>query len=122
MSFTHLILQASWVVQLVMLLLLLISLASWTVIFRKRIALSHARRQADTFEDDFWSGVDLAALYTRVSRREDEAEGLEAVFLAGFQEFLRLRAQTGVDPESVVAGSQRAMRAALSRETDELEL
>ena len=122
LSIIQLVLHASFVVQLVMLLLLLISLASWTVIFRKRIALSHARRQADTFEDDFWSGVDLAALYTRVSRREDEAEGLEAVFLAGFQEFLRLRAQTGVDPESVVAGSQRAMRAALSRETDELEL
>lgn len=122
MSFTHLILQASWVVQLVMLLLLLISLASWTVIFRKRIALTQARKQAEAFEDDFWSGIDLAALYTRISRREDGAEGLEAVFLAGFQEFLRLRTQAGVDPESVVAGSQRAMRAALSRETDELEL
>jgi len=121
LSFTHLILQASWIVQLVMLLLLLISLASWTVIFRKRLGLSQARRDADEFEDDFWSGIDLAALYTRISRREDAATGLEAIFLAGFQEFLRLRAQPTVDPESVVAGSQRAMRAALSRETDELE-
>ncbi|TCO81969.1 cell division and transport-associated protein TolQ [Plasticicumulans lactativorans] len=122
MSFTHLILGASTVVQLVMLSLLLISLASWTVIFKKRIGLTQARKAADDFEDDFWSGMDLASLYTRTSRREEGTAGMEAIFLAGFQEFLRLRSQPSVDPESVVTGSQRAMRAALSRETDELEL
>ncbi len=122
MSFSHLILGASTVVQLVMLILLLISLASWTVIFKKRLGLTQARKEADAFEDDFWSGIDLAALYTRISRREEGASGMEAIFLAGFQEFLRLRAQPTVEPESVVAGSQRAMRAAMTREIDELEL
>jgi biopolymer transport protein TolQ len=46
---------------------------------------------------------------------------METLFEAGFQEFARLRKQTGVEPRAVVEGSHRAMRAALSRETDDLE-
>ncbi len=122
LSFTRLILDASPVVQFIMLVLVLISLASWVVIIRKRMSLSQAKAVTDDFEDDFWSGVDLASLYSRISRRREETSGIEAIFLAGFQEFLRLRAQPSVEPESVVGGSQRAMRAALTREIDDLEL
>ncbi|MDQ2695997.1 MAG: protein TolQ [Pseudomonadota bacterium] len=121
LSFTHLILGASPVVQAVMLLLVLVSVGSWAVIFKKRLLLSRARAAMDRFEDDFWSGVDLASLYTRIGQREEDVAGAEAIFLAGFQEFLRLRAQPMLDPELVVSGSQRAMRAALSREIDDLE-
>lgn len=121
LSFTHLILGASPVVQFVMLLLVLISLASWIAIFKKRLVLSQTRSVIDQFEDDFWSGIDLASLYTRISRQQDQASGIETIFQAGFQEFLRLRTQPAVDPESLVGSSQRAMRAALSREIDELE-
>jgi biopolymer transport protein TolQ len=121
MSLMHLITGASPVVQFVMLILALISIASWAAIFRKRLSLSKARKAADKFEDDFWSGIDLSSLYSRTNRRKDEASGMEAIFLAGFQEFLRLRSQSGVDPESLVSGSHRAMRAALAREIDELE-
>jgi biopolymer transport protein TolQ len=104
-----------------MLLLVLISLASWIAIFKKRLVLSQTRSVIDQFEDDFWSGIDLASLYTRISRRQDQSSGIETIFQAGFQEFLRLRTQPTVDPESLVGSSQRAMRAALSREIDELE-
>ncbi|MDX1654685.1 MAG: protein TolQ [Candidatus Competibacteraceae bacterium] len=121
LSFTHLILEASPVVQFIMALLLLISLLSWIVIFKKRINLGQASKAADAFEDDFWSGVDLASLYTRLNRREEESTGIEAIFLAGFQEFLRLRAQPAADPVAVVGSSQRAMRAVLVREIDDLE-
>ncbi|HXG28380.1 MAG TPA: protein TolQ [Nevskiales bacterium] len=122
MSFAHLILGASPVVQAIMLLLLLMSVASWTVIFKKRMSLNQARAAADSFEDDFWSGIDLASLYNRIGRREQEASGMEAIFLAGFQEFLRLRNQPMADPEMVVGSAQRAMRAALNREVEELEM
>jgi signal transduction histidine kinase len=92
-----------------MLLLLLISLASWTVIFKKRLTLSQARREANEFEDEFWSGIDLTVLYSRLNKKEEDAYGLEAIFLSGFQEFLRLRNQTHLDPEILVSGAQRAM-------------
>jgi biopolymer transport protein TolQ len=120
-SFWHLIANASIIVQFVMLLLVFISVTSWWVIFKKFMVLARARTAADEFEDTFWSGIDLTSLYNRIERRKEEAYGMEAVFLAGFREFLRLRAQPNADSESLVSGTQRAMRAALSREIDDLE-
>ena len=120
-SFIALIANASPVVQAVLLLLVLVSLASWTVIFKKRLALSQARREVDDFEEQFWSGADLSVLYSRLSHEDRDSYGLEAIFLAGFQEFLRLRGQPGVDPELLVGGAQRAMRAALNGEAEELD-
>lgn len=122
MSFWSLVANASLIVQLIMLMLVLISLGSWWVIVKKYLVLNSAKGAADQFEDDFWSGIDLASLYARINRQKEPVWGIDAIFLAGFQEFLRLRAQPTVDPESVVSGAQRAMRATGSRELDELEM
>jgi len=121
MSFFHLISGASFVVQLVMLLLLGVSLASWTMIFRRRAVLRDACQAADDFEARFWAGADLSALLREVSSEADSAIGMAGIFQAGFSEFARLRSQTGVEPRAVVEGAQRVMRVALSRETDDLE-
>lgn len=109
---------ASPVVQLIMLGLLVISLTSWTAILRKRSAMARARREAKRFEETFWSGTDLTTLYSGVGK-EEGAEGLQAIFVAGFREFLRSRSQA--EPELVVDSSRRAMRAAMSRELDVLD-
>ena len=121
MSFFHLIIGASAVVQLVMLLLLVVSMVSWTMIFRRRSALKEAREEADVFEDRFWSGGDLTALYKQVSAHPEHTIGMAGIFHAGFSEFARLRKQAGAEPRAVVEGAQRVMRVALSRETDDLE-
>jgi len=121
MSFFHLISGASLVVQLVMLLLLTVSMVSWTMIFRRRTVLRDARVAADEFEDRFWSGGDLAALFREVTAQSQNAIGMAGIFQSGFNEFARLRKQPGADPRAVVEGAQRVMRVALSRETDDLE-
>jgi len=121
MSFFHLIVGASVVVQLVMLLLLTVSMVSWTMIFRRRSVLNEARIAADEFEDRFWSGGDLASLFREVSAQSENAIGMAGIFQSGFNEFARLRKQPGVDPRAVVEGAQRVMRVQLSRETDDLE-
>ena len=121
MSFFHLITGASLVVQLVMLLLLVVSMVSWTMIFRRRAVLRDARLAADEFEVRFWSGGDLAVLFRDVSAQSDNAIGMAGIFQSGFNEFARLRKQHGADPRTVVEGAQRVMRVALSRETDDLE-
>ena len=120
MSFFHLIAGASFVVQLVMLLLLVVSVVSWTMIFRRHAALRDAREAADEFEDRFWSGGDLSSLFREVSA-QDNAIGMAGIFQAGFNEFARLRSQKGVEPRAVVEGAQRVMRVVLSREMDSLE-
>ena len=121
LSIARLILDASIVVQLVMLLLLAASVASWTLIFRKRAQIRRAQADANAFEERFWSGGNLAELYAQATRPGEDGGGLERIFRAGFKEFSRLRKQGGAAADSVVEGSHRAMRIALQRELDELE-
>jgi biopolymer transport protein TolQ len=120
-SIMSLFLHASLVVQLVMLLLLGVSIASWAVMYLKWRAVSRARDEAEQFEGRFWSGIDLVELYRQVSKAPERAGGLGRVFEAGFREFVRLRKQGGVEPMSILEGARRAMRVSLNRELDELE-
>ena len=121
MSLWSLFANASLLVQLVMLLLLLASLYSWTLIIHKFRQLKSARSDALTFENRFWSGIDLVELYRQVSKRRDNLEGLPNLFEAGFGEYARLRKQGGLQAKDIVEGAQRAMRVSLSREIDRLE-
>ena len=91
MSFFHLVMGASPVVQLVMLLLLIISVMSWTMIFRKRSRLKKALSEANAFEEQFWSGGDLSTLYRTVSSNVDNLRGQVHIFVKGFKEFARLK-------------------------------
>lgn len=119
-SFIDLIIKASIPVQLVMLLLLAFSVASWAAIFQRSKALNLAQGQLKAFEDKFWSGTDLSKLYGEVSSRSNIL-GIETLFVAGFKEFARLRSSNISSPQEIVDGSHRAMRVALSREVDNLE-
>lgn len=121
MSIVSLIANASVLVQLVMLLLLLVSVMAWTIIFSKLKALRQARKDMISFEDRFWSGGDLTRLYEQVNSNA-ESRGLERIFKAGFKEFIKLRQQGEPDPMAVVEGAQRAMRVKLNREADDLEI
>lgn len=122
LSIFHLILNASFVVQLVMLLLLVVSLVSWTLIFLKSAVIKKARISADRFERKFWSGADLGELYKRLSSRRGRLTGMEMIFEAGFREFVQLRKNSNVEPMAILQGAQRAMRVALNREIDNLEM
>ena len=117
----QLVLHASLPVQLVMLLLLLASIASWLIIFRKRSVLGRAEREAVRFEERFWSGSELSKLYAGATERNRDVGGLEAIFEAGFREFNRARQRRGGDSRAQLEGAQRAMRASSSRELDGLE-
>jgi len=116
-----LMLHASLPVQLVMILLLVGSVASWVIIFRKKKVLGDAARHADEFEERFWSGADLAALFRDVTGRDHRLSGLEAIFEGGFREFARSRQKRSVDARTQLESAQRAMRAALAREIDQLD-
>ncbi|MDP2379103.1 MAG: protein TolQ, partial [Pseudohongiella sp.] len=119
-----LILEATIVVQLVMLTLLLASIISWVMIVQRWLVLSSAEQGMSGFEKRFWSGMDLSQLYREGSDQQKANKptgGMENIFRAGFKEFMRLRQQGGVNSEGVMAGAQRAMRVAYSREEEKLE-
>lgn len=121
LSITALILEASIVVQLVMLLLLAFSVVGWMMIFQRAKVIKTATQQALSFEDRFWSGVDLARLFQEVSARAQNASGMEKLFHAGFKEFARLRKNETLSQQQMLDASYRAMRVVHSRELDRLE-
>ena len=121
LNILQLVLHASIPVQLVMLLLLAASVASWVIILRKKRVLDRTEHEADHFEETFWSGIELPKLYATATERNRSIEGLEAIFEGGMREFNRIRQRRGVDARMQLEGAQRAMRATTSRELDGLE-
>jgi biopolymer transport protein TolQ len=120
LSVLSLILEATLPVQLVMLLLLVISVLSWTVIFKKWQSIGRASKETEDFEKTFWSGGDLMALYQEAERGA-LAGSLPRIFEAGMREFLKIRSGPRADASAMVDGARRAMRAAFQRELDSLE-
>src|ERR1700734_681467 len=120
LSILSMIVQASLVVQIVIGILLAASLMSWAIIFRKSLVVRRAQRDADRFENSFWSGGDLSSLYRAIESR-GSATGMESIFEFGFREFARLRAQGGVAADMLLEGARRAMRVAQLKEIERLE-
>lgn len=120
LSLLQLLLDASIPVQLVMLVLVGISVISWTYIFSKRAALRRAGEQTQRFEDDFWAGGDLAVLQQSIASRRAEHGALARIFDAGMTEFIKARRTNG-SADAVLDGARRAMRATYQREMDNLE-
>ncbi len=121
LSFLRLILDASVIVKLVLLMLVVASIVSWAVILKKRRVLNQAISSADAFERQFWSGGDLTEMYQKISKNKQITLGMESIFEGGFREFIRLRSEPGIDPAKLTDGSQRAMRVSQMREVDRLE-
>ncbi|GAA0692890.1 protein TolQ [Dyella marensis] len=117
-----LVAEASILVQAVMLVLLVFSFLSWVIIIRKHQQLKSAMDEAESFEERFWSGADLAQLFREVSGRgAGNNGGLETVFESGFREFARQRQRRTHDLRIVIEGTERAMRVAGTREIGRLE-
>jgi biopolymer transport protein TolQ len=120
LNILNLVAQASLPVQIVIALLLLASLYSWMIIFRKRFVIGRSRRESEQFENQFWSGGDLAQLYRAIESRGG-ATGMASIFEFGFREFARLRQLASISPDMLLEGARRAMRVAQLKEIDRLE-
>ena len=121
LSIIALVLHASAVVQIVLALLLLVSVASWSVIFSKLIGLKRVREDNDEFDREFWAGRTLQELYQDAQRGEGPPSPQERIFAAGMREFMKLRERRITDVPSLLDGARRAMRASFQREMDVIE-
>lgn len=119
LSILTLIANASLVVKAVLAILIVLSLASWTVIFQKFFVVRRAMRQTDDFESRFWSGTELTKLLDTANRSRDTSGMEERIFAAGMNEFMKQRQTAGA--ADTVNSVSRAMRAVFTREMDRLE-
>jgi biopolymer transport protein TolQ len=120
LSIFELIANASLLVQAVMAVLVLASVASWMMIFQRWFFLRKQLSEIDSFEEHFWSGIDLRKFFAELED-DDDLNGIENVFVAGFREFTRLSESGGADAEAIMQGVQRVTRVALMREEARLE-
>jgi biopolymer transport protein TolQ len=121
LSVFHLVTNASFVVQFVMFILLSASVVSWTFIFSKRKELKQAFTVTEEFETAFWSGIELSALYNKLSTSEFEPEGIEKIFLAGYKEFSKMQKNSNISAQVQIESAQRVMKIESTRELDRLD-
>jgi biopolymer transport protein TolQ len=121
LSIVQLVLHASFVVQLVMLLLILVSIASWAAIFRKLFALKKINALNEEFEREFWSGTSLNELFQSAAQNAKKSGPMERIFASGMREFQKLRERRINDSSTLMDGARRAMRASYQREMDAVE-
>jgi biopolymer transport protein TolQ len=121
LSILQLVLGASWVVQLVMLLLVVVSVVSWAAIFRKLFALNRVKSLNDEFEREFWSGTSLNDLFAAAAQNAKHSGPMERIFASGMREYQKLRERRITDAATLLDGARRAMRASYQREVDVVE-
>ncbi len=120
LSIVTLVLHASLIVQIVMAGLLIVSLASWSAIFAKMVALRKVRGGNDDFEREFWAGKSLNDLYADAAQKASSSP-MERIFASGMREFMKLREKRVADAGMLLDGARRAMRASFQRELDVIE-
>jgi biopolymer transport protein TolQ len=121
LSIFQLVLNASLVVQAVMLLLLVVSIASWAAIFRKLFSLGKVKKLNEDFEREFWSGTSLNDLFAAATKHASTGGPMERIFASGMREYQKLRERRITDASNLMDGARRAMRASYQREMDNIE-
>jgi biopolymer transport protein TolQ len=126
LSILTLIMNASIVVQGVLVLLLVLSLTSWAIIFNKWRLYSKTRREAEAFSSAFWGGKDMDTVLAGIPQRYPNS-ALPNIFQAGYREFMRNRrdATATANGDKITAGGglegiRRSLDAALSRELERM--
>ena len=123
LSVWALFLQATWIVKIVLIALILASIWTWAIIIDKVRRLRHLDRAATAFEDEFWSGGTLDGLYEKVGKRPSDP--MTAVFTASMREWHRT-ASRGIERSQLSLASvqqriDRVMQVSLGREMENLE-
>ena len=125
LSIVNLLLNASWVVQAVVALLVGVSIASWAAIIRKIMALKKVQNLNEEFDREFWSGTSLNDLSAAAVQNAKHSGPMERIFASGMREYQKLHQLQAnrriTDPGLLMDGARRAMRASYQREVDAIE-
>ena len=122
LSIVNLLLNASWVVQGVVALLVGVSIASWAAIIRKIVALKKVQNLNEEFDREFLSGTSLNYLAAGAAQNAKHSGPMERIFASGMREYQKLRERRITDAGTLMDGARRAMRASYQREVDAIEL
>ncbi len=110
--------RATLIVKLVIVMLTASSFWAWAIIFQKMITYRAARREAEVFDQSFWSGEPLDALFEQIGAQPSGSS--QKIFAAGMTEWRRSHRDDG----GLIAGAQaridRSMDVAIAKESEGL--
>ena len=117
----HLALNASFLVQLVMIILIGLSIWSWVIIFVKRKELNNVLSSTDKFSKKFWSGIHMQKYYMQIKDKRRKSS-IEQIFYVGWNRYEILHGdEKEITPDSIPQTSLRAMQVAIATEYEVLE-
>jgi biopolymer transport protein TolQ len=122
-GFLHLAFNASFLVQLVMVILIGLSVWSWVIIFIKRKELNDILKSTINFNQKFWSGgINPQNFYMQIKEKRQKTP-IEEIFYAGWYKYELLHGEEKlITPDSINKTSLRAMQVAIATENEDLEV
>ena len=118
LSIVGLIFNTGLVVQLVMIILVLMSIYSWTVIMSKKKILMDASSDIDTFHEEFERNDKLDKLYKNLPPLASDWSAMEDIFGSGYKEFTHTKSTSN---QSLIMNSERAYRAMNTSASNEID-
>ncbi len=121
MSIVSLVANADPIVKIIMFILLLTSVYSWSIIIQRVMVLRDAKAHLNSFQSEFWAGLDMSKLYASLNENVAVLSGISHLFHSGFKEFVRLRQKSTIRGDALMDGVERSMRISMTKETEKLE-
>ncbi len=123
MTIWGLVLQSDIIIRIVMLILLIASIFCWSIIFDKIGKFKKLNKQADKFEENFWSGISLDILYKQIGGTPSHP--LEAIFISGMKEWKINSSKNAKKLQTLQSGTikriEQVMNSSLNREMEVIE-
>jgi len=118
LSIISLIFSAGIVVQIVMIVLVMMSIYSWTVIMSKKKVLIDATNDINNFHQSFEGEVVLSSIYKDLPPLVSDRTAMEDIFGSGYQEFTHTKSTSN---QSLIMNSERAYRAMNTTASNEID-
>ena len=118
LSIVSLIFNAGFVVQLVMIILVLMSIYSWTVIMSKKKILMDASNDIETFHEEFERNEKLSSLCKKLPSLASDWSAMEDIFGSGYKEFTHTKSTSN---QSLIMNSERAYRSMNTSASNEID-
>ena len=121
LSIIDLVINASLVVQLVMFILMLMSVYSWTIIFAKRKLVIQSRSDIRQFSDAFYQNANLDDTYQAAQMVEaDQRSIIQQICVEGVDEFTKVVGNLQQDEQTPINRAYQKMQVVMNRELDKV--
>ena len=118
LSIVGLIFSAGLVVQLVMIILVLMSIYSWTVIMSKKKILMDASNDVESFHQEFERESELSVLFKNLPPLASDWTAMEDIFGSGYKEFTHSKSTSS---QLRIMNSERAYRSMNTSASNEID-